>query len=136
MANTIELKQQIQQGAYDAAFVKLYGADVDVNAQRKRYILPSSTSSRTKFGSGRSVRLYSAPAAPRSAATTDHNNGVVLAGSVNLDIVAVVSPTRRTSSASSPWALRRSTMDVTNLVPQEQEGALRCPDPRRGRRYR
>ena len=38
MANTIELKQQIQQGAYDAAFVKLYGVDVDVNAQRERYI--------------------------------------------------------------------------------------------------
>ena len=26
MANTIELKQQIAQGEYDAAFTKLYGA--------------------------------------------------------------------------------------------------------------
>ncbi len=63
MANTIELKQQIQQGAYDAAFVKLYGADVDVNAQRERYISVIDQFE-NEFGSGRSVRLYSAPAAP------------------------------------------------------------------------
>ena len=36
MANTIELKQQIAQGEYDAAFAKLYGADA-VQEQRKRY---------------------------------------------------------------------------------------------------
>ena len=34
MANTMELKQQIRQGDYDAAFAKLYGADVDAAAQR------------------------------------------------------------------------------------------------------
>ena len=56
MANTIELKQQIQQGAYDAAFVKLYGADVDVNAQRERYISVIDQFE-NEFGSGRSVRL-------------------------------------------------------------------------------
>ena len=54
MANTIELKQQIQQGAYDAAFVKLYGADVDVNAQRERYISVIDQFE-NEFGSGRSV---------------------------------------------------------------------------------
>ena len=36
MANTIELKQQIAQGEYDAAFTKLYGAAA-VQEQRKRY---------------------------------------------------------------------------------------------------
>ena len=36
MANTIELKQQIAQGEYDAAFTKLYGASA-VQEQRKRY---------------------------------------------------------------------------------------------------
>ena len=92
MANTIELKQQIQQGAYDAAFVKLYGADVDVNAQRERYISVIDQFE-NEFGSGRSVRLYSAPGRTEIGGNhTDHNNGVVLAGSVNLDIVAVVSP--------------------------------------------
>ena len=92
MANTIELKQQIQQGAYDAAFVKLYGADVDVNAQRERYISVIDQFE-NEFGSGRSVRLYSAPGRTEIGGNhTDHNNGVVLAGSVNLDIVAIVSP--------------------------------------------
>ena len=31
------------------------------------------------------------PAAPRSEATTDHNHGVVMAGAVDLDVIAVVS---------------------------------------------
>ena len=30
MANTTELKQQISQGIYDAAFTKLYGADAEL----------------------------------------------------------------------------------------------------------
>ena len=34
MANTIELKQQIAQGEYDAAFTKLYGAAA-VQEQRR-----------------------------------------------------------------------------------------------------
>ena len=75
MANTIELKQQIQQGAYDAAFVKLYGADVDVNAQRERYISVIDQFE-NEFGSGRSVRLYSAPGRTEIGGNhTDHNNG-------------------------------------------------------------
>lgn len=68
MANTIELKQQIAQGEYDAAFTKLYGASA-VQEQRKRYT-DLIDEFEKKYGTSRTVRLYSAPAAPRSAATT------------------------------------------------------------------
>ena len=68
MANTIELKQQIAQGEYDAAFAKLYGADA-VQEQRKRYT-DLIDEFEKKYGTNRTVRLYSARAAPRSAATT------------------------------------------------------------------
>ena len=37
MANTIELKQQIAQGEYDAAFAKLYGADCRAGAAQALY---------------------------------------------------------------------------------------------------
>ena len=122
MANTIELKQQIQQGAYDAAFVKLYGADVDVNAQRERYISVIDQFE-NEFGSGRSVRLYSAPGRTEIGGNhTDHNNGVVLAGSVNLDIVAVVSPNEENIIRVKSLGFEKiDDVDVTNLVPQEQE---------------
>ena len=122
MANTIELKQQIQQGAYDAAFVKLYGADVDVNAQRERYISVIDQFE-NEFGSGRSVRLYSAPGRTEIGGNhTDHNNGVVLAGSVNLDIVAIVSPNEENIIRVKSLGFEKiDDVDVTNLVPQEQE---------------
>ena len=122
MANTIELKQQIQQGAYDAAFVKLYGVDVDVNAQRERYISVIDQFE-NEFGSGRSVRLYSAPGRTEIGGNhTDHNNGVVLAGSVNLDIVAVVSPNEENIIRVKSLGFEKiDDVDVTNLVPQEQE---------------
>lgn len=93
MANTIELKQQIAQGLYDGALTKLYGADEKiVAAQRARYIQLIDRFA-AEFGADRTVRLYSAPGRTEIGGNhTDHNNGVVLAGSVNLDIVAVVSP--------------------------------------------
>ena len=88
MANTIELKQQIAQGEYDAAFTKLYGAAA-VQEQRKRYTDLINEFEKA-YGTERTVRLYSAPGRTEIGGNhTDHNNGVVLAGSVNLDMVAV-----------------------------------------------
>ena len=59
MANTIELKQQIAQGEYDAAFTKLYGAAA-VQEQRKRYTDLINEFEKA-YGTERTVRLYSAP---------------------------------------------------------------------------
>lgn len=68
MANTIELKQQIAQGEYDAAFAKLYSADA-VQEQRKRY---TDLIDEFERNTAPTARCASIPprAAPRSAATT------------------------------------------------------------------
>ena len=137
MANTIELKQQIAQGEYDAAFAKLYG-EAAVQAQRKRYTDLIDEFEKA-YGIERTVRLYSAPGRTEIGGNhTDHNNGVVLAGSVDLDMVAVVSPNAENIIRVKSLGFEKiDDVDVTNQVPQEQEkGALCCPDPRRGRRYR
>ena len=121
MANTIELKQQIAQGEYDAAFAKLYGADA-VQEQRKRYT-DLIDEFEKKYGTNRTVRLYSAPGRTEIGGNhTDHNNGVVLAGSVNLDIVAIVSPNDENIIRVKSLGFEKiDDVDVTNLVPQEQE---------------
>ena len=121
MANTIELKQQIAQGEYDAAFAKLYGADA-VQEQRKRYT-DLIDEFEKKYGTNRTVRLYSAPGRTEIGGNhTDHNNGVVLAGSVNLDMVAVVSPNEENVIRVKSLGFEKiDDVDVTNLVPQEQE---------------
>ena len=121
MANTIELKQQIAQGEYDAAFAKLYGADA-VQEQRKRYT-DLIDEFEKKYGTNRTLRLYSAPGRTEIGGNhTDHNNGVVLAGSVNLDMVAVVSPNEENVIRVKSLGFDKiDDVDVTNLVPQPRE---------------
>lgn len=91
MATSAELKQNILNGGYDQAFAKLYGADtVTVAAQRVRYV-DMIDHFEENFGTGRTVCLYSAPGRTEIGGNhTDHNNGVVIAAAVNLDIIAVV----------------------------------------------
>ena len=121
MANTIELKQQIAQGEYDAAFTKLYGASA-VQEQRKRYT-DLIDEFEKKYGTSRTVRLYSAPGRTEIGGNhTDHNNGVVLAGSVNLDMVAVVSPNEDNIIRVKSLGFDKiDDVDVNLLVPQPQE---------------
>lgn len=91
MANTIELKQQIAQGEYDAAFTKLYGASA-VQEQRKRYT-DLIDEFEKKYGTSRTVRLYSAPGRTEIGGNhTDHQHGRVLCGSVDLDMLACAAP--------------------------------------------
>lgn len=91
MSTTQQMKQCIAAGEYDAAFAKLYADDTAViQAQRTRYIQAVERFEKY-FGAGREVRLYSAPGRTEIGGNhTDHNNGVVMAAGVNLDIIAVV----------------------------------------------
>ena len=121
MANTIELKQQIAQGEYDAAFTKLYGASA-VQEQRKRYTDLINEFEKA-YGTERTVRLYSAPGRTEIGGNhTDHNNGVVLAGSVNLDMVAVVSPNEENVIRVKSLGFDKiDDVDVNILTPQPRE---------------
>ena len=123
MANTRELKQQIAQGLYDGALAKLYGGDdATLAAQRARY-MQAVDHFAEEFGPDRTVRLYSAPGRTEIGGNhTDHNNGVVLAGSVNLDIVAVVSPNAdNVIRVKSEGFGRISDVDLSIRTPQPKE---------------
>lgn len=123
MSTTIELKQQLEQGIYDAALAKLYGAAPEtVAAQRARY-LNLLEQFGVKFGAQREVRFYSAPGRTEIGGNhTDHNNGVVLAASVNLDIVAVVSPNAENIVRIQSLGFDNiSDVDLNDLVPHKSE---------------
>ena len=120
MANCLELKQQILQGEYDAAFAKLYGAGQEIAAQqRERYVTVIDRFA-DSFGAERTVRLYSAPGRTEIGGNhTDHNNGVVLAGSVNLDIVAVVSPNEENIIRMKSYGFEKiDDVDLSVMTPQ------------------
>lgn len=122
MATTGELKQSIQNGAYDAAFAKLYAKDAAaIAAQRARYS-KSVEQFEAAFGAGKEVRLYSAPGRTEIGGNhTDHNNGIVMAAAVNLDVIAVVAPNNTNVVHVKSEGFDSIVVDLSTLAPQERE---------------
>ena len=85
-----ELKNLINEGNFDKKFTVLYDENA-VISQRERY-LGAIDSFAQIFGADRDVNLYSVAGRSELAGNhTDHNCGKVIAASINLDIIAVVS---------------------------------------------
>ncbi len=83
------LSAMIRGGAYDGEFARLYGAE-RVESQRARYHA-AVDGFVSAFGDGGELMLFSAPGRTELGGNhTDHERGRVIAGSVDLDIVAVV----------------------------------------------
>lgn len=123
MADANQWLQDLKAGAYDGAFRKLY-ADNDrvVQAQRVRYA-EAVEQFTALFGSGRELKLYSAPGRTEIGGNhTDHNHGVVMAASVNLDIIAVVAQTGNgTVRVKSKGFDKTDTVDLASLEPHKAE---------------
>ena len=123
MAICKELKQLIGQGGYDAAFARLYGTDPAVLAKQRARYAALLDEFAAAWGEEREVRLYSAPGRTEIGGNhTDHNNGVVMAAAVNLDIIAAVSPnTENVVRVISLGFGRIEDVDLGVLVPQPSD---------------
>ena len=85
-----ELKNSIKNGDFDGKLAVLYDANA-VASQRERYLASLDTFA-SIFGEERDVNIYSVAGRSELAGNhTDHNCGRVIAASINLDIIAVVS---------------------------------------------
>ena len=88
--NVKELISAMQNGAYDSNLKAVYLTDGAVDLQKPRYV-EALNSFGELFGFDREVSIMSAPGRTEVCGNhTDHNNGVVIAAAVNLDIIAVV----------------------------------------------
>ena len=84
---------RIQEGELDGMLATLYGQD-NIMPQRARYAEAVSAFAEM-FGQDRELYIFSAPGRTEIGGNhTDHNHGRVLAASVNLDIIAAVSPAK------------------------------------------
>lgn len=102
----------------------LYGAGEDVRALQKARYGKLVERFEKRFGAQKGgLCFFSAPGRTEIGGNhTDHNNGVVLAGSVNLDMVAVVSPNEENVIRVKSLGFDKiDDVDVTNLVPQPRE---------------
>ncbi len=120
MNHTQTILSKLKSGAFDALFVKLYGQDA-VEAQRNRYI-EAVNNYTALYGEEEDLWLFSAPGRTEIGGNhTDHNHGCVLAGSVNLDIIAVAAPTTEASIRVKSAGHNMDVIDLANLQVNESQ---------------
>lgn len=120
MNSTKTILSKLKSGDFDTLFMKLYGKDAVVS-QRTRYI-DAVNNYTALYGEEDDLWLFSAPGRTEiSGNHTDHNHGCVLAGSVNLDIIAIVSPTTNTTIQVNSDGYGTDTVDLTDLKVKETD---------------
>ena len=110
--NITDIKSKITNGAYDDSFTMLYG---DVSAARARY-LKACESFEGIFSEKENIRLFSAPGRTEVGGNhTDHQHGCVLAGGVNLDVIAVTAPNNDGKVRIKSEGYDMDVIDITDL---------------------
>lgn len=110
--NITEIKSAIKNGNFDQQFTMLYG---NAASARERYIEACESFEKLYPNSGE-IHLFSAPGRTEVGGNhTDHQHGSVLAGSVNLDVIAVVSLNDDGVIRIKSAGYDMDTVDITEL---------------------
>lgn len=119
--NVNELINAINDGKLDENLKAVYVTDSAVEAQKSRYVETLNTFGE-KFGFDREVSIMSAPGRTEVCGNhTDHNNGKVLAASINLDAIAVVSKNDDGIIRVKSKGHRMNVVDLNDLAPSESQ---------------
>lgn len=114
-----EMITNISNGSFDENLKAVYVSDEAVKAQRSRYVDILNAFGEL-FGYDRDVSIMSAPGRTEVCGNhTDHNNGKVLAASINLDAIAVVSKNDDHIIRVKSKGHRMNVVDLNDLTPNE-----------------
>lgn len=114
------LKNYIQEGKLNDRFTSLYGAD-QIAMQKERYISAIEGFVEEYNAPEADVQIFSVSGRSEiSGNHTDHNNGKVLAGAINLDVIAVVSVRNDNIINIKSEGFPKDTIDITNVKPTEE----------------
>lgn len=120
--NALEWKQTIKNGGLDKTFAKFYGQD---HSAADRYC--KAIDSFCELFGDAELALFSAPGRTEIGGNhTDHQHGCVLAGSVTLDVIAVVAPCDAPEVVIQSAGYPRDTVQLSELdaVAKEQGKAI------------
>ena len=121
--NTKTAKTRILAGEFDAALSRLYG-DARVPAQRIRYA--NAAASFEQLYGDRDVAFFSVPGRTEIIGNhTDHNNGRVIAASVDIDIIAVAAKTDDNTVRVKSEGYREDVVQLCDLDPTAIKTARR-----------
>lgn len=111
----------VSAGKFDENLKKVYVLDSAVLKQRDRYVELLNTFGEL-FGFDRDVNVVSAPGRTEVCGNhTDHNNGKVLAASINLDAIAVVAKNDDNIIRVKSQGHRMNLVDLDDLTPDENK---------------
>ena len=122
MATSAQLREQIAAGRWDGPLAALYGtAPQELARQRARYCA-ALEQFELYFGPGRQVQVYSAPGrAELGGNHTDHQHGRVLAGSVNIDMIAAAAPNSLNQLRVQSEGYDLCVIDLGDLAARKEE---------------
>ena len=116
--NINEIKAAIQNGKFDESFTLLYGTPENA---RKRYFAACESFEKLYKNSG-DIRIFSAPGRTEVGGNhTDHQHGSVLAGSVDMDVIAIVSLNDDGEIRIKSEGYPMDTLNVSEFEKQENE---------------
>jgi len=111
----------INSGKMDEKLKAVYVTDSAVALQKPRYIETIKEFTEL-FGADRDIIITSAPGRTEVCGNhTDHNNGKVLAASINLDAIAVCSKNDENVVRVKSKGHTMNVVDITKLLPDENE---------------
>ncbi len=113
------IKTQFQENEMNNRLADIYG-DVDMVEMQKERYLKALESYESLFGAGE-VEIYSAPGRTEIGGNhTDHQHGMVLAGSVNLDTIAVVGSNEKNTIELVSEGYEPLSIDLNELEVDEK----------------
>lgn len=116
--NLTETKLAIANGSFDNGFELLYG---EAKASKERYAAAIDKFMSIYHGA-QDVRLFSAPGRTEIGGNhTDHQHGCVLAGSVNLDVIAVVAINEDNKIRIKSEGYDMDVVDISELEKRDNE---------------
>ena len=114
-----EMIAAIELGRFDENLKAVYVTDDAVEKQKPRYVETLNDFGEL-FGYDREVSIMSAPGRTEVCGNhTDHNNGKVLAASINLDAIAVASKNDDNTIRVKSKGHRMNVVDLNDLEPNE-----------------
>ena len=121
MQDIMSVRESLEQGSLDQKIKEIYVDEQRVPYNRERYIKAIDRFTEL-FPSEKEIEIYSAPGRSEVCGNhTDHQNGMVLATSINLDAIAIVAkaeePVIRLVSGDFPM----EEVDVADLSMKEEE---------------
>ncbi len=116
--NLTEIKLALENGSFDKSFKLLYGETENAKQRYSKAI----DSFMSIYHGGENIRIFSAPGRTEIGGNhTDHQHGCVLAGSVNLDVIAIVSPNEDGKIRIKSEGYNMDTVDIADLEKKDCE---------------